>query len=126
LSRPTSSLFTSTPRLSSATEIPQVPERVTLPIGDGAKYGGDSRGLTPPIQLWPSASRRFRAAPIRPTWLKAWGKFPSSSPVAGSISSERRPRSFAYPTRVSNSSRSLYMVAFLIMSTMLFRRRDVR
>jgi predicted RNA-binding Zn ribbon-like protein len=35
------------------------------------------------------------AAVIRPMWLNACGKFPSCSPVAVSISSPSRPRSFA-------------------------------
>ena len=35
------------------------------------------------------------AALTRPTWLKAWGKFPMSSPVAGSASSLSSPRSLA-------------------------------
>ncbi len=35
------------------------------------------------------------AAFTRPTWLKAWGKFPMSSPVAGWASSLSSPRSLA-------------------------------
>src|SRR6266581_8029519 len=32
-------------------------------------------------------SCKDRAAPIRPMWVNPWGKFPSASPEAGSISS---------------------------------------
>src|SRR5215211_5416899 len=38
------------------------------------------------------------------TWLKAWGKLPSSSPLAGSISSASCPRSLAWPSSRSNSA----------------------
>jgi hypothetical protein len=36
-------------------------------------------------------------------WVKAWGKFPSASPV-GPVSSEYRPRWFAYPSICSKTS----------------------
>jgi hypothetical protein len=36
---------------------------------------------------------RLMAALMRPTWLKAWGKLPSSSPLTGLIPSASRPRS---------------------------------
>ncbi len=40
-----------------------------------------------------SASEMAQAALMSPMWLKAWGKLPSSSPVAGSTSSASRPTS---------------------------------
>ena len=43
----------------------------------------------------PLALSISQAAVIRPMWLNAWGKFPSSSPVAVSISSASSPRSLA-------------------------------
>jgi len=42
---------------------------------------------------WRSASEMAQAALMSPMWLKAWGKLPSSSPVAGSTSSASRPTS---------------------------------
>src|SRR5439155_16808430 len=49
-------------------------------------------------------SRRDNAALIRPTCVYACGKFPSAAPLAGSISSAKRPTSFAYPSSVSSCS----------------------
>ena len=46
----------------------------------------------------PTAARAWsisQAAVIRPMWLNACGKLPSSSPLATSISSASRPRSLA-------------------------------
>src|SRR5205814_5416398 len=40
-------------------------------------------------------SRSESAALIKPTWVKAWGKFPSAAPLSGSISSPKRPTSLA-------------------------------
>src|SRR5947207_9414511 len=37
-------------------------------------------------------------------WLNAWGKLPSCSPLAVSISSASSPRSFAQPTSRSKTS----------------------
>src|SRR5262249_17676021 len=63
---------------------------------------------TPPCFAGSPRSRRAspirQAALISPMWLKAWGKLPSSSPLAVSTSSASRPRSFAYPTSWSNSA----------------------
>src|SRR5437016_4557305 len=42
-----------------------------------------------------SISRNVSAALITPRWVNACGKFPSASPVSGSISSAKRPTSLA-------------------------------
>src|SRR4051812_4557468 len=47
-------------------------------------------------------SSRVSAAFTSPRCVKPCGKFPSGSPVAGSISSAYRPTSFAYPSAPSN------------------------
>ena len=55
------------------------------PVGGG---GGDH-------ETRPRALSISQAAVISPTWLNAWGKLPSSSPFAVSISSASSPRSLA-------------------------------
>jgi hypothetical protein len=56
---------------------------------------------------WLAAVRAWsmsHAALIKPTWLRACGKFPRSCPRCVSISSARRPRSLAQPARRSKSA----------------------
>jgi hypothetical protein len=48
-----------------------------------------------PLRWCRSARAIAQAALTRPMWLNAWGKLPSSSPVAGSTSSASRPTSLA-------------------------------
>jgi uncharacterized OsmC-like protein/alpha/beta superfamily hydrolase len=57
-----------------------------------------------PLECPPLAWAIVQAALIRPMWLKACGKLPSSSPLSGSISSASRPTSLAWPAAVSNTT----------------------
>src|SRR6185503_73065 len=52
----------------------------------------------------PRALSISHAAVIRPMWLNACGKLPSSSSLDVSTSSASRPRSLAYETSLWNSS----------------------
>jgi hypothetical protein len=54
----------------------------SAPRRDGA--AGDAR----PPQPFPSSRASAAAQLINAMWVKAWGKFPRNSPLAGSISSE--------------------------------------
>ena len=73
--------------------VAQPPVRDRLPVGVEASLdlvdGGAHDATVRPA--WSSSL----AAVIRPMWLNACGKLPSCSPVAVSISSASRPRSFA-------------------------------
>src|SRR5207302_9149684 len=52
--------------------------------------------LRPERRLLPDGRpSRLSAALITERWVSAWGKLPSSSPVSGSNSSAKSPRSFA-------------------------------
>src|SRR5207249_5804386 len=51
-----------------------------------------------------SLSRNESAALIRPRWVNPCGKFPSASPLSGSISSARRSTLLAYPSAASKTS----------------------
>src|SRR5438046_47226 len=66
----------------------------------GTCRGDDDR------QWHSSAWEIVQAALTSPMWLNACGKFPSSSPVAGSTSSDSSPTSFAYPAALSNVRRA--------------------
>src|SRR5579862_2008671 len=60
-----------------------------------------ARGRRPSRRCW-----RLSAALIRPMCVNACGKFPSASPVAGSISSANSPTSLPYATRRSKRRRA--------------------
>src|SRR5215211_602965 len=59
----------------------------------------------PHLPSYPSVLSRLYAALISARWVNACGKLPSSSPV-GPISSEYRPRWFAYVSIFSNARRA--------------------
>src|SRR6266513_3942525 len=72
---------------------------------NGSEYHGSRKPPDQPLQpvhdvrlmLFPpsSMSRNVSAALITPRCVNACGKFPSASPVSGSISSAKRPTSLA-------------------------------
>ena len=71
--------------------------------GDGQRARRGRRGQScSPRSAWSMA----HAALIRPMWLKACGKFPSSSPFSGSTSSASKPTSFTKLAARSNVARA--------------------
>jgi hypothetical protein len=82
--------------------VPATSRRETgCPFGSGASLcpGHTDAGVLPSARAsaWLGSARdawsMAHAALTRPMWLKAWGKFPRSSPVSASTSSASSPRS---------------------------------
>src|SRR4029453_4321531 len=75
----------------------EAPQQPAPPVHTRASFAPDTSrlggtpwctGASPWIRLVSES-----AALINPTWVKAWGKFPSAAPSAGSISSANSPTS---------------------------------